>query len=159
MCEATTIVGVTAAAIGTAVSVYGQVKSGQAQSEVAKNNAQALQWERSAALQQGQAQADAVMREARSITSSAEAALGANSIESSTGSSANMMASSMMEARRDVEIARANALRRAMMLENQRNDTLAQSAINRRASYLGAVGTGLQGVASIANIYANRPKG
>lgn len=155
MCELATI-SAAGALIGAGISAYGQAKAGEAQDQVARNNAMVAGWQRSDAIQRGQMEADAIRMEARTINAGAEAALGANNIESTTGSSANLFAVSSANAERDAALTRANAARRAWGLTNEAQDTVAQGRIAKRAGYLNALGTGLGGIGQAAGAYANR---
>lgn len=159
MCEATTAIMVGTALAGAVVSAHGTLEAGKAQEQIARENAQIADWQRGDVLRRGQMEVDAIRQEARSINADLEVELGASNIESTTGSSATMMASSLMQAERDVAITRANAARGAWGLENEARDLETQGRMARRSSYLTSLGTGLNFIGSASSTLAQRPRG
>jgi hypothetical protein len=141
---------------GAAISAYSQHQQAESEAEVARNNAKLAGMQRSDALRRGTWAASEVMAEGRRKTASARTAIAANGIDSTTGSMADLLTASSINARIDADTVRANAVRAAWGFGNEADDHLARAHMAKRSGYLGALGTGLSGVGSAAGHYGSR---
>jgi len=138
-----------AAVIGAGVSLYAKKTQGDFEAKVASNNAQLATQQANDALRLGADEAATIKAQGRQASASAVAAMGATGIESTTGSAANVIASSAVNAALDAEQAKANAARRAWGFQNEAQDSLAKKKMIKRATILGGIGQGVGSAASI----------
>lgn len=143
--------------LAAAAKAVGDWQSSTVEEKVARNNAQVLEWERSAALRQGAQEASAIQAEGRQVQGSALAGLAAGNVDTSSGAGANIIATSGVNAAMDAATAKANAIREAWGLGNQRRDLLAQARLLRRSRGLQAVGTGLGFGAQLGSLFLPKP--
>jgi hypothetical protein len=141
--------GIGLTAIGTGVSIYSQIQQAKAQERMLRNQAQVAAWQRSDVLRQGAEQASMATAAGRQASAGALAAMGANNIESTSGSARNIFAMNEVEAARDAATIKANAIRQAWGIGVERRGALDQAKRVRRDAILGALGTGLSGLGSI----------
>lgn len=142
------IIGIAAAAAGTAISTVGQVKAGNAAKATGEYNAQTDIQNSQYALQDAQT-SEAQRREAdRLVLSGNKAAFGASGIDVNSGSPLEVLAYQTAQAEKDaLNIRRSGALESQAYIRQSEADRLAgQNA--QAASRYNAAGTLLTGTAS-----------
>lgn len=140
---------------GTAVQAMAQKKQGDADAQVAANNAVVAGYQRNDALQQGAYAAGDIEAAGRRVIGTARAAVGASGVDSNAGSVPNIFTASAINASTDAAKTQSNAARSAWGYTNEVQDSLAKSRMAKQAGYLGALGTGLGGIGSAASAYAS----
>ncbi len=158
MCNPAVVVGLVGMAVSIASTTASSVMQGEAQKQqvdyqarVAANNALAARYERSAALQEGERAASAVERQGRRMGATARAQLSATDLNTEVGSVPNVFAVNAYNAAVDADVLRTNAARRALGFADESQDFLARRRMLREAGYVGTLGTGLQGLGSVAS--------
>jgi hypothetical protein len=144
-------IGVGAASlIGAGISAYGQYQAGQAEGEIAKNNATLARYEAADAKQRGVQGAAEVMAQGRRTAASARTVLAGSGVDMTVGAPASIPAVSMINAARDAARVKANEARRAWGAKNEAQDQMARAKIAKRAGVLTAAGTSLAGIGGAA---------
>ena len=144
-----------AALAGAAVGAVSKYRAGQFNAQVARNNAQLAEWQRSDALQRGAFAAGAVRARGSAAAAAARARMASSGVDPTVGSAANVLAGQQVAIEQDVAMVQANALREAWGYENQAQDYRARSRMAREAGILGAIGTGVGGVGSAISAYGS----
>ncbi len=161
------IIAIAATAIGTGVSVAGQMSAASAQSKAANYQAQVAQNQQQIASEQakqasaaGQQQAYNQGMKTRALVGSIEAAQGASNIDVNTGSAVDTRSSAAELGQLDALTIRSNAARQAYGFETQATSYGAQSGLEKQqaagaasAGGLAATGSLLSGASSVARQY------
>jgi hypothetical protein len=148
MCEPVTlgtIAATTAIASGT-VGAIGAVRQGNYEAELAKNNAQLLEFRRQDALTRGAQEAGRIRAEGSRLVGAQEAAIAASGVDPTVGSPAGILAGTEVATAIDAEIVKSNAVREAWGFDIQKQDVLQRGRLAKRAGLMTAVGTGLGAV-------------
>lgn len=141
------MVAVAAMVVGTVISAVGAVRSAQAQSAAADYNAKVAGLNAQAALQQGDAAAEAQQRDAARKIGSSLAAYGASGVQTDTGSPADVLAQSARDATLDNLTIKYNAKMRAMGYQMQSNLDSANASNSASAGVLAGTSSLLSGAA------------
>jgi hypothetical protein len=147
------IAGIAAAAGGGLVSGYAAYESGKAEADIAAQNERAARWQAADAYRRGAAQVGLIRTKASAAAGSARAAMAANNVASTSGSPADLLASSAVNAEMDVATVRANAAREAWGYEVEATIQRGRAKQARFRSYLGMAGGLLGAGASAAESY------
>ena len=151
MCEPVTVATVVGA--GAVLGAAGQVRSGNIESRVMRNNAILADYQRNDAIQRGAYDARNIEIEGRRMAEGARTALAAGNVEGGVVDNAILAAS--VGAAEDATRARANAARAAWGFGQEARDRRTQAKLTKTGSFLGAAGTLLGGAGSAASAYAS----
>lgn len=163
------IAGLAAGAIGSGVSAYGAIQSGQAQqaaanyqAQVAANNAQIATNNANYAVAAGNAQAEQSRLKTNALIGQQMAAQASSGIDVGSGSALDVRTSQKEIGELDVETIRNNAARQAYGYQTQAMSDTAQGQLDTlqgqnaaAAGDLGAVSSVLGGASSLGSNYAN----
>lgn len=144
MCEPVTILA-TAAALGTAMTAYGQYQQGQFSKEVGNYNAAVLDQKTEEAKKIGS------INEARSRAQTAEvmgaqrAAMGASGLQVDSGSFGDILQDTAKYGELDAQTERSNALKQAWGYQTEAASSRMQGSMSAQAGMLNAGGTLLSG--------------
>ncbi len=151
MCTPLAVGGIAA---GTALSAFGQIRSGQAAAESAKVNATLDRYAARDALVRGGMAAREAELAGRNASDEATVAMGKSGIEG--GVVDNVVTQAGLGAMEDAAMLRANAAREAWGYAQSAKDRLAQGKIAKQSGVLGALGTGLAGIGSAASAWGSK---
>lgn len=150
--------GIAAAAgslIGGGLGVVGALQQGSYDAKVAQNNARLARWQASAALAKGGREAGKIAEQGSRQNAAAMASAAGSGVELTSGSMANMFAGGEANVAADVETAKYNATLEAWGLKNEASQQIARAKQAKRSSILGAVSSGIGGIAGAASAGAN----
>lgn len=128
------------------------------QAQVDKNNATLLGYQASDVQQRGAQEARAAEVAGAQTQATARTEIAAGGIDPTSGSAANAITRSGINAGLDAARIRAQAAREAWGLKNEIQDLGASAKFRKKAGYLGALGTGLGGIGQAAGSYAASKK-
>lgn len=128
-----------AQAVGAGVNAYSSVKAGEAQGDIADNNAMLAKYQASDALHRGAIQAGAIRQQGFAQTASALAAMGANGVDSGGAPITKSLANTETDYARAV----TNAQREAWGFKVEAQNFESDAKRARRAGFLGAAGAGV----------------
>lgn len=165
MCEPTTIAILGATAAAGTLQAVGQIQEGQAakqaadyQSQVSKNNAQQATWAADDARSRGEQEVMRLQQQSALIKGNQRATAAARGVEVDTGSAANILQDTAGATAMDTLTIRTNAERQAVGYQNQSNEFLGDSQLQKAAganaragSYLAAGGTLLNTTATVSD--------
>lgn len=135
-----------AALAQAALSIKQQNDAAEYQAKVDANNVKLAKYQAGDAIQRGGYGARRAEIAGRWAQSQARAQIEAGNISSTSGSAANAITASGINAAADAAQIRANAAREVWGFQNQAADTAASSDLRKRASYMNELGTGVQGI-------------
>ena len=137
------------AAYGASQQADAQQKAAGYQAQVDANNATIAGYQRSAALQQGESQAQQSMLRQASVLGQQRAALAANGVDVSQGSALDALSSTRFLGQQDVNVIQSNAAREAWGYGVQGGNDAAASALSRwRADNTSPFGAGAMAAGS-----------
>lgn len=142
------------ALVGAAVSAKQQMDAAEYQAGVDENNARISGYRRDDAIQRGAYDARRVEIEGKTASEALRSQIEGGGISSTSGSAANAIATSRINAAADAARLRSNAAREAWGFANEEQDLRATSKFRKQAGYMGALGTGLSGVGQASSYYA-----
>lgn len=151
MCEPMTIVAATGALASAAAGTAGAVRSANTQAAVARRNAELARQQRTDALARGKMAAGRARSAGRDAAATATAGLAASGVDVTSGSPAGTIATSLINAEMDADMAEANAARQAWGFEAQAQNAEAQAKsyeASRVPTVLGGVFSGVTGAVS-----------
>ncbi|WKJ88752.1 hypothetical protein QZJ86_12040 [Methylomonas montana] len=164
-------VAAAAAVIGAGLSAYSaseqasaQKKAANYQAQVEANNAKIAGYQRSAALQQGEEQAQQSMMEQSQLRAKQIASMAANGVDLNSGSATDILATTDFLGKQDVNAIQNNAARKAWGYQVESGNYDAQSnlskwkADNTNPAKIGAI-TGASSLLSSASTYAGAKAG
>jgi hypothetical protein len=146
-----TIATVSAMAIGGAMSAYSQISAGQAAAAQAEANARLARGNAAIVQQEGAATAAQAELHGRQVAAGEAVALAGNGAEISSGSAAETIGQTSLTSELDAMTARNNAARKAWGYDVEAATDDAASEMARTRSILGAVGTGIGTLGSMAS--------
>jgi len=152
MCEPTTIAAIGVTAVSTGVGIYSQRQRSKFENQAAENNRQLLAIRRSDVLARGAEAAGEAKAAGARAAAEATAQVAASGVSTTVGSPAAAIAASHANAAADAETIKANAARQAWGFDVEEQNIATQSDINKRASILGQVGTGLSGASKAVSL-------
>ena len=163
-------VGVAVAVIGAGISAYSASEQADAQkkqlnyqAKVDANNAKIADWQRSDALQRGEADAQANMRQQAQLIGAQRATLAANGTDLNQGSSLDLLASTKFTGAADVNQIQNNAAREAWgFTVDAANTRASQNLTQWQANSINptkvGVMTGVGSLLTSASSYASKKK-
>jgi hypothetical protein len=146
---------VIAMAAQTAIQMKAQKEQADYQAKVDENNAVLATRQANDAIQRGAYEARRMEIAGRRASASAAVAVEANGLSSTSGTMANLVDQSRLNAAADADTIRANAAREAWGYKNETDELRERARQTRRAGFLGALGTGIAGAGSAASSYAS----
>lgn len=152
MCAPAVVAGVVVA--GAAVQMYSQWRSAKAEQNAQEANAKMFGYQIVDATQQGAYEAKRIENEGRATGNAARAAINANGIDSSSGSAADIITTSAVNAAADAARVKANTARAVWGFKAEQSMAKSRARQAGSAGWLGALGAGLSGVGQAAGAYA-----
>ena len=156
---AVAIIGAGIGAVGAANQASAQKKNLHYQAAIAANNKQIADWQRSSALQEGQAAAEQATRDKSLLLGRQRAALSASGVDITQGSAQDILATTEFLSQQDVNTIQSNAARTAFGYTSQsdqfKNDAAFSNAAakNINPGAAGAI-SGASSLLSSASLYA-----
>ena len=154
MCEPATITMVAA----TLISGYAAVKQGETASDIAEHNAKVENYKAQSVIQDAGLMEDRQRARVRQIRGAQLAALGASSIDPTTGTASKVLDQTTTMGELDALTIRSNALRQAWGYETQAGLDLFQGKASKQAGQLQGFGTLLAGGSRAYGMYQSGGK-
>jgi hypothetical protein len=139
-------------AASTAVAAYSQYQAGQSEAKVADANARLADRNASDVRQLGAAQAGQLREKGAQVEGEQKVALASSGVDVSSGSAANLFATTASTAEVDALTARNNAAKRAWGFDVEAATDRARASLARRKSFLGPLGSILGSAGQIAGM-------
>ncbi len=143
--------GTVASVAGTAVGVMGQIQSANAAAAASEYQAKQSRILAEDAINRGAVEEQAQRRKTAALASRQQAVLAASGLDITSGSPLAVLADTAQLGELDAQTVRANAGREAAQLRSQADLFDMQGANQKSAGVLGAMGTALGGVQSLAD--------
>ena len=144
-------IGLITGIAGTLVSAMGQMSAARAQSQAASYNAEVSNVMANDAILRGQAEEDAKRRETAQLMGRQRAVMAANGVDITMGSPLAVLGDTAKMGELDAVSIRTDAEREATALKNQSQLYQAEAKSALTGGYLGAAGTVLSGVGTVAD--------
>ena len=144
------VVSIASTAVATGVQAKSRKRAAAFASAQERNNATFAGFERQDALERAASDASRVRAQGRQTAATARVAVSAGGLDPLTGSPAGVIAQSTLNAEQDAARIQANAARIAWNVEQQQSQFESKAKQQERAGVLGALGSGLSGLGSIA---------
>lgn len=145
------VISTAASVAGTAIGVMGQMQSAKAQAAASEYQAKQSRIMAEDALKRGAAEEQAQRRKTSGLEGRQRAVMAASGLDIGSGSPLSILADTAQLGELDAQTVRANANREAQQLNAQGTLFDAQAQNQRSAGVLGAMGTALGGVQTLAD--------